>query len=297
MFGSNILEIVIGMAFLFTLLSLIASAVSEFIEALARNRARNLERGIREMLGSDGQKFVENLYNHGLINSLYRGNYDPANKGLLPSYIPASNFALAVLDLVRNPPAGMTLPANLKAALRTFEESEPPSLARFQQDIEGWYNSSMDRVAGWYKRRSQWIILALGIIIAIAVNADAIRFATNLSRDSTLRQGIVAAAQAAAGRQTSPGDSGPLKEINNDLSSLEGVKLPLGWTDDETKGANSAAGLLSFLRVSLRTHGIGWILTAFAISLGAPFWFDLLKKFIGVRSTIKPEESKDVGGK
>jgi hypothetical protein len=293
MFGSNILDIVIGMAFLFTLLSLIASGMSEFIETIAKHRAKNLERGIREMLGADGQNFVQNLYNHGLINSLYRGTYDPANKGTLPSYIPSSNFALAVLDLVKHPPAGLAVPKNVGEALRTFEESEPEDLGQLQKSIEGWYDNSMERVAGWYKRRSQWIILGLGVIIAVAVNADSIRFATNLSKDTTLRQGVVAAAQAAAGQAKQ--DDSALNQIKTDLSSLEGLKLPLGWTNEDKTSTNSDAGFLSALLRNLESHGVGWLLTALAISLGAPFWFDLLKKIIGVRSTVKPQESKAAG--
>jgi hypothetical protein len=39
-----------------------------------------------------------------------------------------------------------------------------------------------------------------------------------------------------------------------------------------------------------RFHVFGWLLTALAISLGAPFWFDMLNKFIVVRSTVKPKE-------
>lgn len=36
---------------------------------------------------------------------------------------------------------------------------------------------------------------------------------------------------------------------------------------------------------------IGWIITAGALSFGAPFWFDILKKFVNVRSSgIKPEK-------
>jgi hypothetical protein len=35
---------------------------------------------------------------------------------------------------------------------------------------------------------------------------------------------------------------------------------------------------------------LGWLLTAGAISLGAPFWFDLLNKFMVIRSTVKPHE-------
>jgi hypothetical protein len=35
---------------------------------------------------------------------------------------------------------------------------------------------------------------------------------------------------------------------------------------------------------------VGWLITALAVSLGAPFWFDMLNKFIVVRSTVKPHE-------
>jgi len=42
--------------------------------------------------------------------------------------------------------------------------------------------------------------------------------------------------------------------------------------------------------LQIRVHFLGWLLTALAVSLGAPFWFDLLNKFIVVRSTVKPKE-------
>jgi hypothetical protein len=35
---------------------------------------------------------------------------------------------------------------------------------------------------------------------------------------------------------------------------------------------------------------LGWIITSIALSLGAPFWFDTLNKFMVVRSTVKPQE-------
>jgi len=38
------------------------------------------------------------------------------------------------------------------------------------------------------------------------------------------------------------------------------------------------------------THVPGWFLTALAISLGAPFWFDVLDKFMVIRGTVKPQE-------
>ena len=39
---------------------------------------------------------------------------------------------------------------------------------------------------------------------------------------------------------------------------------------------------------------VGWLLTAIAMTLGAPFWFDLLNQFMVVRSTIKPREKSEV---
>ena len=35
---------------------------------------------------------------------------------------------------------------------------------------------------------------------------------------------------------------------------------------------------------------LGWLITGFAISFGAPFWFDLLNRMMVVRSTVKPDE-------
>ena len=34
----------------------------------------------------------------------------------------------------------------------------------------------------------------------------------------------------------------------------------------------------------------GYLATAFAVMLGAPFWFDLLGKLMVVRSTVKPKQ-------
>jgi hypothetical protein len=58
--------------------------------------------------------------------------------------------------------------------------------------------------------------------------------------------------------------------LKNYLSALDGLGSPL-----ETTGKPTVLGLL---------------ITAFAISLGAPFWFDLLNKFMIVRATVKPKE-------
>ena len=48
MFNSSVIEVAIGLSFIFLLLSLICSAIVELIESVLKNRATDLERGIRE---------------------------------------------------------------------------------------------------------------------------------------------------------------------------------------------------------------------------------------------------------
>ena len=103
MFGSEMLDVAIGMIFIYLLVSLICSAANELIDRQLKNRATDLERGIRELLDDkDGTGLVTHLYQHGMTNGLFKGNYDPAakDKSNLPSYIPSRNFALAILGIV-----------------------------------------------------------------------------------------------------------------------------------------------------------------------------------------------------
>lgn len=55
MFGLDMLDVVIGVIFVYLLLSLICSAVNEMIEAFMKQRAYSLENGIRELLVQDSE--------------------------------------------------------------------------------------------------------------------------------------------------------------------------------------------------------------------------------------------------
>src|SRR5262249_10950054 len=112
MFSFGILEIAIGLVFIYLLLSLICSAAREGLEALLKWRAVDLERGILEMFGGEtpgALKLCKNFYDHPLINSLFRGEYQWYKKGRLwsdlPSYIPAANFAQALISVLMEAPA------------------------------------------------------------------------------------------------------------------------------------------------------------------------------------------------
>src|SRR6266404_7528490 len=113
MFNSTILDVAIGMIFVYLLLSLICSAAHEMIEYWLKKRASDLERGVRELLttedGADPGNLVQKIYNHGMVSGLFKGTYEASRIGSrlrhvigtnLPSYIPSRNFALALMDLI-----------------------------------------------------------------------------------------------------------------------------------------------------------------------------------------------------
>jgi len=327
MLGSTVLEVAVGLLFIYLLLSLLCSAITEYIEAKFNKRAEFLRKGIVLLLNDTSGKGLDlasQLYAHGLVRPFYRDG----NK--LPSYIPSRTFALALWNLATtaaatsnkngNPDlvAGVTadlgaireavarhLPnEELKTALVTLIDEAQGDVERARRNVEAWYEAMMDRVSGWYKRRTAVLTLVLGIVVAAVLNADTITIANALARDSALRAAIVSAAERrlssdrrdagdAANAPAQPpavGQEPPDVEANRLRAAyrdVTGLGLPIGWSRDapitDPRAFPRAPGdwLLKLL---------GILLTGFAISQGAPFWFDLLNRFMVVRSTIKPSE-------
>jgi hypothetical protein len=336
MFGSQTLDVAIGMVFVYLLLSLICSAANEVIESKLKNRAKSLELGIRNLLRDKG--LADKLYAHDLISGLF------TEKRGKPSYIPSRTFALALLNTVFpdgvapkdgqagapgvNPLADLRetiakLPENdaaapIKQALLALMDDAQGDINKLRANIENWYDAAMDRVSGWYKRRVHAIILLLGLVIAVALNADSAYIARHLATDPALRNSLVSASQAYAqkendaakqtsGQPAQPSGESAQTKFDNNLEQLNGLGLPLGWAiQGDASRFNGKAAVDEHLRwpgwhlqdpsvrsvwwLQIKFHWLGWLLTALAISLGAPFWFDMLNKLIVVRSTVKPKE-------
>lgn len=65
------------------------------------------------------------------------------------------------------------------------------TLENFEKKLENWFDDTMDRVSGWYKRRTQFILFGIGIFVAIAFNVDVIQIAGKLSTDKDAREQMV----------------------------------------------------------------------------------------------------------
>lgn len=316
MFNSSILEVVIGMVFLYLLISLLCSAVKEMISQILKLRAKNLEAGLTNLLQSDKDQLVSEVYKHALIEGL-------SKEGGKPSYIPAKNFTLALMDIM----SGNTgkIPSDNASLIKAFEkgpfsktraaksvrlllnEAEEDAV-KARENIENWYNNSMDRVGGWYKKKSQTIIFVLALMICVALNIDSIKISQALLTDKTLREVIVSTAESYNTNHTPRPETTPLEEtipttgsdsiINKDISraaansemlfkQISDLKLPIGWQDPQgnwiVQGFTPMDWFMKFM---------GILITTFAASLGAPFWFQLLNKIVDLRAAGKHDDPK-----
>jgi hypothetical protein len=334
LFGSIALEVAIGMAFVYLLLSLLCSAVVEYMEAKLNYRAKDLEKAIRLLLDqTDGQGGAPAaaaggatpsslLYSHPLVKSLYRGDK-------LPSYIPSRTFALALWDMAfpaaqRAVAAGGThnlatirqaindnqaVPASVKRALLALVDDAGTDFDKARKNVEDWYDGAMDRASGWYKRRVHVILLVAGLLVSALVNADTINISKALIQNDALRAAVVADAEQAAktplpAATPTPEDPAVAARLAAEKAQavraqIDTLGLPIGWVR-ETYGVDGAGRRVVTNAGDPRRFPdsvggwtlkvIGLLITALAISQGAPFWFDLLNKFIVIRSTVKPKE-------
>jgi hypothetical protein len=300
MFNSSILDVAIGMVFIYVLISLLCSAIKEMISQVLKLRAKNLEAGLVNLLQSgEGNQLAAKIYSHPLINGL-------SKPGMKPSYIPPKNFTLALMDVMSGntgkPPtdnksllhsleAGHFANAEAGKAVILLLNAAGNDANKARESIENWYNDAMDRVGGWYKKTSQTIIFVIALVICFSLNIDSIKISQTLWTDTALRQVIVETASSqnvkdlvsqqtpVNGQSTDTVTTDDLKKSAEHsaalLEQIKDLKLPIGWQEE------------AFAEINWFIKIMGLLISSLAASLGAPFWFQLLNKVVDLRSAGK----------
>jgi hypothetical protein len=428
-----VLNVILGLLLTWTLLSLAAMQIQEWVSARLKWRSRMLEKTLEKMMTDP--LLTDQFFNHPLIRSLYTGK----NNQDKPSYIPASQFSQAMIDILSNIGTdasllqqqlyrlyseaqklpkkncleatgrislmlGMTRKAlvsetgedacaeildTIKTDLLTMEQEIPnlqPSIdalfdaIRVQKqqinnafiklsfkanaskdetmnrlyagitalsithpqlkqimyaimkgmpqsilqkgneldlvraNIEEWFNNSMNRLTGWYKRRSMLTTLIVGILLAIIINVDSINLVGRLWREPDLRISILSNIEnILTQNNTTILDVGQLSSVQQQFST---ITLPVGWLgspiplargqasgftnvctlfpgqENEIYGILISGECYPIINTPLVSDPTGWLLklagiliSGVAASPGASFWFDILKKFINIRLT------------
>ncbi|MBA3266959.1 MAG: hypothetical protein H0T70_01690 [Acidimicrobiia bacterium] len=183
---------------------------------------------------------------------------------------------------------------DLKTSMQTLWRAASENVVTFRAGVEEWFNDTMDRAAGWYKRLAQTMALVLGLIIAVTLNVDTVHVSQRLWSDGPLRSAVLeqvkklppptttttVARQPPTGAPETEAPAAPAPDlgaqvgsIQDDLSQINSLQLPLGWGEGQRPHGRGSWGVAV----------LGWVLTALALSLGAPFWFDLLNKVTSLR--------------
>jgi hypothetical protein len=264
----EILDVVIGLFFGYLVLSLAVTAANEMSAAWFRRRAWMLRKGISHLLHDDD--LAGKLYEHPLVQSLSSPpgllSRVPLLRGLVgqgPSYIRSRTFAMALLDVVQSEPANRAADSGVRRALALLEREAGNDPERFRANIETWFNDSMERVSGWYKRRTQVLLLLWAVVVTVATNADTLVITRALWRDPALRQSLVSRAERYAAEQPAPGTA-PVVVVNDGappppplppdqqaevdfdeasaqydaaIADLAELQLPIGWEAPSTTAA------------------------------------------------------------
>lgn len=315
MFGFAILDLVIGVTFIYFLLSLVVSAIQEIIA-----NARNLRFVVlQEWLEHSFSNMKDKILQHDLIKSLTHSGK--------PSYIPSDKFSQAVLDLVHNELSkdkpfdinslraavekDKLLPDGLKRyVLQSISEANG-ELAKVRADLAKWYDDAMDRLTGYYKKHVQRVIIFVSFIVVAIFNADSLQIAKYLYENPEAAKALADQASRMVADTTiiekvkkiesnadtlTKDSETALKEIQADIAEIKTLsakiydtKLPLGWNADSLPASDDPEfPLACFEKI------FGLILTALAVSLGTPFWFETLSKLVNLRNAgnkPKPETS------
>jgi hypothetical protein len=276
-----------------------ANQATEFAE-----RVRQIDGAHRAVdLADAAAAFVSAVRSGGDLRVAADGLWRPLGLSF-PEHFPRQRVEAAVRSMQDSP---------LGATARRLWEASNRQLDEFRTSLEGYFDQEMTRVSGYYKRSIRWIMLVLAILVAVVSNIDAIGLARDLWRNPGGRATLVMQADAlgTAGAEGAPADDAALTQLRekceasapkDDDASTQDIAGGFNDVRDCITDALSAASGLDVVNRAAWVspprwadewtetghyhwivHTLGVALTVVALVLGAPFWFDLLKRLTGIR--------------
>ncbi len=297
--GSTLLDIGLGLALIFAVFSMVASGISDLFAGWLNLRGKMLYDALGHVLGEQARQVV---LNHGLVKAQNRdGGAAATERRNAPAYLPSWMFTVATLqrDLITSANPALT-PADLVksateqlpesgvgGAIKTLADQYGTDMTKLIDGMENWFDEYMARVAGWYKRKSQWILFFVSLFVAVAANINVVGITQAIANDDGLRTQLAASAISSC-------DDTPNRDlcVKDAVGALPSTELGLFWQTTcaleqcpaesnffQQRGIDDLFGAVVW--------GFGVLLGAIAISLGAPFWFDLIGKGRALKSAGK----------
>ncbi len=310
MFGSQALETAIGLTLMFFVLATAASSFVEFGAKIVNARSKGLKRALRRMLehglqgeavrdeagnpelDDDGKsKFKKVIVKKVDVEKLLLAAVGRTNR----AYVSAKSFAdaatqmVAKIDVLEDPAFD-----GLRQKMDELAREARGDLVALKTGLEKWFDEAMASAQEKYRKITSYLLLGIGLGLAVALNASTTDVAQDLWKSSVTRQVVV---ESAGKVVETPSTGTPCTgdpDIDKIVCSVEAVnnfKLPLGWTQADKEHWSNPSIDWWWGR-----HLIGWLLTGLLVMLGAPFWFDLLGRLVsltgkGQRPKPAPEDN------
>ena len=277
MFGMETLDILIGLVTVYLTFALACTALVEALCTCLARRQYYLERALNEFFYAErhgvvrlrrflpgcrqqgsvaDEKFASEFWQHPLIFSLSRGE-------ARPSYISPALFVEAVDDLIARIPNDQWPPVINELVKRAPGSNKPA--------IELQFNAVMERATGWFKRHTQILSLICAALMVLAANVDTVELINQFSVSPSARLKLAEVAQ----KQLANIDTTGAKI--DAVAELPALGVKLGWAGFSLPQTAEQQAQTIALKIC------GLLVSILAISLGAPFWFDTLKRLINIR--------------
>lgn len=191
----------------------------------------------------------------------------------------------------------------LKSQLRSLYEKSN-NYSEFKLKLEEWFNDYMSRVSGWYKNGTKKTLFYISLVIALLLNIDSIRLIQKIKEDSGLRKSLVEKASEIAVQENTKiitrvkeekaksnyaNKIDMLRKVNFLQDSISSVTL--NKADSVIRVIETEGIPIGYQGDIKKVHGnwyivkwlLGILISAYAMSFGAPFWFEVIQKFINIR--------------
>lgn len=296
---SSALDLVIGLLFISLVFSLLVSGIYEAGARLVASRSRVLWKALRTLLddatGAGDQRpragataettLTDRLYAHPFVRQLEGRRVTDVFKKSRVGHIPTETFSRAIVDILvpatddaisvqdlRTAIATASIPDDLKRSLLPITSDAEATLDQVRRGIGSWFDTRMAALSRYYKRNTRWIMVAIGFVVVVAFNVDAIGVTRELYGNDAVRAAI--SEQAAGIVEACGSQESDQREIadcaQEEIDAIRGsLTIPVGWTQ--------ARSGVDGWRI------LGWLIAAVAVAQGAPFWFDLTRRASGIR--------------
>jgi len=302
------LDVAIGLGLVYLGISLFVTIINEYIAQVLKLRSKQLYVSLKKLI--DDPKTRKALASNPALKPFFDSEPNTASSYIDPNVL--ARLLVGSLTTAKSTSktfdnmGDSVLKTQLQAIARTVE-GKTNSLVTAVSD---WADRSLTMLGEEYKRKLQLISFAVGFAVAGALNLDTLSLASHLYRDKEARDATVALAVQVAEKTAKEAfdkcyalpteqrkKEAECAQLNGLVDAVQGRnanlgKLPIGWGAPQA----SPQPLVTWISADAWLWGsriLGWLLTALAVSLGAPFWFELLNKLVNVRHGMSRPEVKE----